>query len=163
MSHTTPTTEQMQPPACSCNILESIPYLDTSCQIKGGKVITDLYRKPSDRNQYLLNSSCHPAECLNSIPYSLATRITRICMEELTRDKRLSELREMLLEGEYPRGVIDAAITKAWAIPRQQALRRVSRPPANNRPVFVVSFDPRLPSLSKIAKKHWRSMVTEEK
>ena len=53
----------------------------------------------------------------------------------------------MLLSRDYYRGVIDAAIAKARAIPRTQALRRVSSQPLTNRPVFVVSYNPRLPSL----------------
>ena len=68
----------------------------------------------------------------------------------------------MLLEREYPPGVVDAAIAQARAIPRSVALRRVSRQPTNNRPVFVACYDPRLPSLPKITTKHWRSMTGED-
>ena len=68
----------------------------------------------------------------------------------------------MLLSRDYYRGVIDAAIAKARAIPRTQALRRVSRQPLTNRPVFVVSYEPRLPSLTQITTKHLRSMVSQD-
>ena len=125
--------------------------------------MTDLYRKPTDKNQYLLTSSCHPAECLQSIPYSLCTRINRICMEEPTRDLRFHEMKEMLLDREYSPGVIDAAIAKARAIPRHVALRRVPRQEITNRPAFVVCFYPRLPSISKLIEMHWRSMVFQNK
>ena len=97
MTHTIPKSEQHQPPSCQCPQVDSIPYLDTSCQIKQGKIVTDLYRKPTDRNQYLLPSTCHPIECLDSIPFSLSLRINRVCSEEPTREQRLTELKEMLL------------------------------------------------------------------
>ena len=155
MSHTTPSASIEQQSICPCPNMKSIPYLDTSCEIKEGKIVTDLYRKPTDKNQYLLTSSCHPAECLQSIPYSLCTRINRICMEEPTRDLRFHEMKEMLLDREYSTGVIDAAIAKARAIPRHVALRRVPRQEITNRPAFVVCFDPRLPSIPKIINKHW--------
>ena len=58
MSHTSPSQPQSQ--TCSCPPMDSIPYLDTSCKIRNGRIITDLYRKPTDKNQYLLTSSCHP-------------------------------------------------------------------------------------------------------
>ena len=161
MSHTTPKSEEGQEASCSCNPTDSIPYLHTFCKIKNGKIITDLYQKPTDKNQYLLTSSCHPIECLDSIPFSLAMRINRICSEEEDREFRFQELKEMLLSREYVKGVIDAAIAKARAIPRTQALRRVSRQPTTNRPVFVVSYDPRLPSLPNITTKHWRAMVSQ--
>ena len=160
MSHTTPSTEQ-QNPTCSCEPKDSIPYLDTSCQIKQGKIITDLYRKPTDKNQYLLTSSCHPIECLDSIPFSLSLRINRVCSEEETREQRFKELKQMLLDREYTPGVINAAIDKARAIPRHKALMRVPRQEINSRPAFVVLYDPRLPSIPNITSRHWRSMVSE--
>ena len=52
---------------------------------------------------------------------------------------------------------------RARAIPRHVALRRVPRQEITNRPAFVVCFDPRLPSIPQIIKKHWRSMVFENK
>jgi hypothetical protein len=52
------------------------------------------------------------------------------------------------------------AIAKARAIPRQQALRKVVKTNNQTRPVFVVSWDPRLPSIDTIQKKHWRAMTT---
>ena len=67
----------------------------------------------------------------------------------------------MLISRDYLKGVINAVIAKARAIPRTQALRRVSRQPTTNRPVFVVSYDPRLPSLPNITTKHWRAMVSQ--
>ena len=59
MSHTTPPT--IENPECDCKREETIQFLDTSCKVIEGKIITDLYRKETDRNQYLLPSSCHPA------------------------------------------------------------------------------------------------------
>ena len=87
-------------------------------------------------------------------------RITRICSKENTRDMRYEELKNMLIERKYPSGVIDHAINKAKAIPRTQALRPVVRNQTNNRQACVVYWDPRLPSLSAIKRKHWRSMVS---
>ena len=68
----------------------------------------------------------------------------------------------MLLEREYTPGIINAAISKAKAIPRDQALKLSLRQQTNNRPVFVVSFDPRLPSIPKLTRKHWRSMNNQD-
>ena len=68
----------------------------------------------------------------------------------------------MLLDGEYKPGVIDAAVARARAIPRGKALKCILRQGINNRPVFVASFDPRLPSIPHITSKHWRSMVSQD-
>ena len=68
----------------------------------------------------------------------------------------------MLIEREYTPRMIDAAISRAKEIPREEALKCVLRQQKTNRPVFVVMFDPRLPSIPKITRKHWRSMVPQE-
>ena len=161
MQHTTPDHEKPED-SCECEPLSSLPYLDTSCSIKNGQIITDLYRKPTDRNRYLLPDSCHPLSNIENIPLSLAIRITRICVEKESRDLRYSELKDMLMARNYPEGIINAAIKKARDIPRAVALRKVARNnTSQRRPVFVVSWDPRLPSVSAITSKHWRSMTQD--
>ena len=57
--------------------------------------------------------------------------------------------------------MIDSAIKKARNIPRDEALKRVYRKKSSDRPVFVISYDPRLPSIPAIIKKHWRSMTQD--
>ena len=121
----------------------------------------DLYRKPTDRNQYLLTSSCHPTHVTSNIPFSLALRIVRICSLPTDRDRRLAELKIMLIERDYKPGLIDAAIEKAKAIPRDEALKKVNTEKQSKRPVFVVTYDPRLPSISNIVQKHWRTMTKD--
>ena len=163
LQHTTPETE-LEEDHCDCKRENSVPFLDTSCSISNGKIILDLYRKPTDRNRYLLPDSCHPYSNIKNIPLSLAIRIVRICSEENSRELRFSELREMLLDRNYPIGIVNAAINKARAIPRAVAIRKVVRENTTvRRPVFVVSWDPRLPSLSAITQRHWRSMVSQDK
>jgi hypothetical protein len=54
-------------------------------------------------------------------------RINRTCSEKDTKEKRLKELEVMLLERDYPRSSINTAIHKANLVPRDVALRLVSR------------------------------------
>ena len=83
MSHTSIISEPTIS-KCECEERDSIPFLDVSCKIVDGK--------ECDRNQYLLTSSCHPVQCTENIPFSLALRIIRICSENKNRDERLGEL-----------------------------------------------------------------------
>ena len=145
MTHTPPELYKDQPESCDCPKIQAIPFLDTLCRAKDGKISTDMYRKPSDRNQYLLPNICPPSDCTKSIPYSVSTRIVRICSEIPERYAIFVELKEMLLERKCTPGIVDAAISKAKEIPRNQALRSILRQPTKNRPVFVVSFDPACP------------------
>ena len=62
----------------------SIPFLDVSVSLCNGTITTDLYTKPTDKHQYLLQSSCHPKHTKRAIPFSLALRLRRICSSILT-------------------------------------------------------------------------------
>ena len=127
---------------------------------RNGKIKTDLYRKPSDRNQYLLTSSCHPSHVAENIPFSQCLRILRICSEESDREKRFQELKELFKDRKYPENIINAAINKARTIPRLEALKLKKPPQATNRrPVFVVQYDPRLPNISEIIHKQYKVMI----
>ena len=163
MSHTAVDSESDEN-KCECQVQKSIPFLDISCSIENGKIKTDLYRKETDRNQYLLTDSCHPIGCTKNIPYSLGLRIVRSCTFPDDRYKRLLELKALLLDRDYPDRLIDSAINRARAVPREKALRTVIRKKQkiHQRPVFSVKFDPRLPSISNLQAKHWRSMTSQD-
>ena len=163
MSHTAVESEAAED-KCNCQVKNSIPFLDISCSIENGKIRTDLYKKETDRNQYLLTDSCHPVGCTKNIPYSLGLKIVGSCTFPEDRDKQLSELKELLQEQEYPERLIDSAIDRARAVPREKALRTVIRKiqKIQQRPVFSVKFDPRLPSISNHQAKHWRSMTSQD-
>ena len=97
----------------------------------------------------------------SNIPFSLAYRIVRICSKPADREKHFGKLKEMLLARDYKSKLIDAAIEKARNIPRAEALKKVVREKNQNRPVFVVTFDPRLPSMTQTVHRHYRTMVQD--
>ena len=106
MNHTFPppspnSEDPVTPPPCQCPPAQSIPFLDTDCSIRDSQIVTDLYRKPTHRNQYVLTIFCHPAHVTDNIPFSLALRIIRICSENTGRDIRLAELKSLLLYRGY--------------------------------------------------------------
>ena len=157
MNHTTNSEEEANQ-KCDCKEQSSIPFLDVLCTIQDGRIKTDLYKKQTDRNQYLLPSSCHPRQTTRAIPKSLGMRILRICSDPDDMKKRLSELKTSLLARDYPESILNSALDKIKKIPRNKALKKVQRPNQTQRPVFVLPFDPRLPAVQAIQAKHWRSM-----
>ena len=54
----------------------------------------------------------------------------------------------------YSDRMIIAATDRARAIPRHVALRRVNRKQTDRRPVFALTYDPRLPSIQSMQAKH---------
>ena len=43
---------------------QSLPFLDVQVHLNNNQIQTDLHTKPTDKYQYLLKSSCHPAHIL---------------------------------------------------------------------------------------------------
>ena len=62
------------------------------------------------------------------------------------------------VDREYKSGLINSAIQRARQTPKRESLKKVMRNKESQRPVFVISFDPRLPLISKIVSRHWRTM-----
>ena len=58
---------------------EGISFLDTEICIKNNKLRTKIFRKKADRQTFLKINSEHPKSLKNSLPYSQALRIKRIC------------------------------------------------------------------------------------
>ena len=145
------------------SIHRSISFLDTSLSIKEGKIVVDLYRKETSRNQYLLPSSCHPKTTTLAIPFSLGLRIVRTCTNPETRDIRLDDLKELLLARKYPEDLVNKSLNKARKIPRKVALMKVKRKLKEKGPIFATKYDPRMTALQPIIAKHWRSMVLQDK
>ena len=75
-------------------------------------------------------------------------------------ERRLGELKDMLLGRDYRPGVINAALEKAKAIPREKALEKVV-PKTSERVIFALEFNPQLPSISVILNSAWRVMTRE--
>jgi hypothetical protein len=147
----------------SYNLKErSTTFLDTTMQVINGKLSTDLYRKETDKVQYLLPNSNHPSHIFKNIPFSLALRLLRICSSRENLIKRLEELKVMLLSRKYNKGVINAAIKRALEIDRREGLNKVTKK-LNDRVICALTFNPKLPSISHILHKHWKTMTTDNK
>ena len=68
----------------------------------------------------------------------------------------------MLLTRSYPERLVDSAIERIKVIPWLTLIKKQKEKKEKlNWPIFAVSYDLRLPSISCIAAKHWRTMVAE--
>ena len=74
--------------------------------------------------------------------------------------KRLDELKEMLKSRKYNANIINSAITKAKNLERKEVLKKVIKR-KNERTVLAVTYHPKLPSISAIIKKHYRTMTKD--
>ena len=100
----------------------SIPFLDVSVTLEGGKLTTDLYCKSMNKHQYLYHTSCHPKHTKTSLPYCLALCLCCICSSEnLFQQCRNKMLHHLIARG-YKKRTIHDAIKKASLVTREEAL-----------------------------------------
>ena len=146
---------------CFCYSSRSIPFLDTLVTIKNNTLVTDVYKKPTNCNQILLPSSCHPAHIPNNIPLSICFRFVRICSFKHILKIRLDEMKEDLLARGYNKKILDGAITKALDMDRDEALEKREKKSSDRIP-FVITYHPALPSISTILRQGWKVMTKDE-
>ena len=126
-----------------------IPFLDVSISIRNGVITTDVHTKPTDANMLLPFHSCHPRHCMRGIPRGQALRLRRICSEDETFMLRCRELQERLIRRGYPKPLLEAAIAKAAATPRERALDYTNHDRGLSRVPFIITHNPSHPPLSK--------------
>ena len=97
---------------------ESVHFLDVTVSVSCTSISTSLYKKPTDRQQYLHFHSSHPRHCKTGVPYSQAHRYRRICSEMTQFDTHAQELRAAFLRHKYPEKIIDNAIERARSLDR---------------------------------------------
>ena len=56
-----------------------VNFLDTTVSLANNRLETNLFVKPTDRNNYLPFDSAHPYHCKKGLPYSQFLLIQRIC------------------------------------------------------------------------------------
>ena len=101
-----------------------------------------------------MSLSCHPRDSKKAIPFSLALRLRRICSTDAKFKHRINELKTYLLARGYNYNFLEEQFLRAANISRTNALQ--TKPKASNDVVpFVVTYNPALPRISNILRKHF--------
>lgn len=141
----------------------SVNFLDVTVTIDNGKLTTKLYRKPSDRQQYLHYRSDHPRHCKNSIPYSQAHRFKRICAKKDDFDINAEKLRTVLRHQKYPPRVIDDAIKKASELNRADLLENRTKQRDTQRTNLCLTYSSNYPQVNNILRRHYNILEQSER
>ena len=92
---------------------DCVEFLDLKIMIQNGKLVTDLYIKPTNLQLYLDYRSNHPEPCKNAIVYCQALRIVERCSQPELAVPHLEGLKTKLLERHYPESIVNMQIEKA--------------------------------------------------
>ena len=127
-------------------------FLDIHMIVQNDKIITDIYFKPTDTQNYVPFKSAHPRHTLINIPYNLARRLCTIVDEKTTLTTRLKELKDTLRHLGYPKTLIDNGLKKATEIPQEQLRTPKEKTQEGNILTFVSTNNPRNPNFYPIIK-----------
>ena len=86
----------------SSSSTESVNFLDVEVKIKGNKIQTSLYTKPTDAHLYLNAKSCHPDHVIKNIPKGQLIRVRRICSEDKDYDVHANQMKSFFLSRGSP-------------------------------------------------------------
>ena len=117
-----------------------LPFLDimTNKDRETNKILIEIYYIKTDTRICVPLNSCHPKQCKNSIPYTLARRT---CTNSEVRKKRLDELQNVLYSQKYPQNLVQEAIRKVTSIHIENSRASKVKTDINNL-VFITTFNP---------------------
>ena len=84
----------------------AVNFLDTTVTLEDNCLETNLYVKPTDRNNYLPFDSAHPYHCKKGLPYSQFLQIRRICNKPFDFKQNCAVKAAQLRKKGYPQTLI---------------------------------------------------------
>ena len=121
-----------------------------------GHLITDLYTKPTDSNNYLHFYSAHPKHCKKAIPLGQFLRLRRICSRDTDFVRHSITKAQHLRRRGYPEDIISQAFKKAWKRERHSLLfPDTTRDREEELNILVTSYNPGFNGLQKIVQDNW--------
>ena len=133
---------------------DKIEFLDTlTYKDKNNNIQTTLYKKPTDRQNYIHSKSAHPFSLKNSIAYSQALRLKPICSTTGEYEKHTNNLKKQLLKKGYPQTMVNEKIQKATNQGRAGLLNK-EKTKTGNHPTLCATYNKTLPNIKTILEKH---------
>ena len=140
---------------------KQIEFLDTLVYIdQQNKLQTTLFRKSSDRQNFLNAKSEHPYSLKKSIPYNQALRVRRICSTFQEYHSHSRKLIEQFVNKGYKKYFVTQQIQKVDQLNRKQLLHQQKRYDKQCIPLSV-TYSRVLPNLKDITK-HWRILQANQ-
>ena len=110
----------------TASIREKINFLDLEIYLEDGKLMSNLYVKPTNSQLFLDYGSNHPQHCKEAIPYSQALRVVERCSTTENRDEHLANLKNKFEERNYPSYLVDEQFERAKLEERKSITGRLS-------------------------------------
>ena len=129
-------------------------FLDVMVKRKeGGKMVTELYVKPTDRTRYLHKDSDHPQHVKEGIAKGQARRLRRVCSDDEGYWKYAEMVKKKLVSRGYGEQGVKRQLKEGFKMSREEALKRAAKK-KDERINFVLTHSAYLPKVGEILKRH---------
>ena len=106
----------------TAEISTRVNMLDTTLSVRGDRIESTLFSKPTDTHSYLRFDSSHPITCKRGIPYSQFMRVRRICSSDDDFAVKSIEMKKHLLRQNYPARLVEKARQRVLCMKRNDVL-----------------------------------------
>lgn len=138
-------------------------FLDITVFLRNGRLSTTLFKKPTDRHQYLHFHSSHLKHWKTSIPYSQALRFKRVCTHESDYHQNCTSLRESLVKQNYPVRLVEDAFKKADLVERKTLLKAPKKTATSRLTNLVLTHSASAPRVNCILQKHHNILLQSQR
>ena len=132
-------------------------------KIEDGKICTDLYVKPTDKQLYLNSKSCHPPSTKKGLAFGLGLRLKRICEKPQDYEYQRRILIKKLRQRGYSGKTINSQMAKVDKLDRGELLKKRKRRKESDRVLMTVTYSNLLPDLNHIIRKHTKVLYKSER
>ncbi|OCT58440.1 hypothetical protein XELAEV_18002112mg [Xenopus laevis] len=142
----------------------NVNFLDLTISVDNNSLITNLYRKPTDTNGFILKNSCHHKKWLNNIPLSQFNRAKRNCSKKEDYDNECQILRKQFREKGYSEKIVEDVKIKCDQKDRGEMLKNpVKRKHNKNDSIpFITTYNCSRNKFEKILQKHWHILKKDK-
>lgn len=132
-------------------------FLDLTISVSGESFITSTYFKPTDRNSFIPNYSCHHASWLRSVPKSQYLRLKRNCTQQSAFLAQAQVLTQRFVDKGYALESLTNTLDQVKCVDRTNLLKENTGGRENDtfHNPFITNFSCQHSSVKHIVKKHW--------
>jgi hypothetical protein len=136
---------------------ESINFLDTTVKIDPTtrELYTTLYTKPTDTQDYLEFSSCHPEHCKLGGPKGQMIRLRRICTRDSDFLENLGKLCDAYRRRNYPDRILQKHVKAVTPLSQDELLEPKIKEDQDPGLLLILEYNPRNPNVMGFILNHW--------
>ena len=140
-----------------------VEFLDLLIKIENGRLKTDLFIKPSNLQLYLNYGSNHPEPCKTGLVYGQALRVIERCTDDQDASRHLENLKQKLLEREYPNVLVEEQITRAKTKQRKCQIYQKKKTPSTEKVRLIFTHNENNPPIHQWIRQSKKFLDRNEK